>query len=84
MSLWTEHLVIAPVVVLLAAGALLLLYDERRRKLKAAIGLASLAVQLGAAVALLARATTIPAQVYALGDWPAPSASCSLPTGSRR
>ena len=38
MSLWTEHLVIAPVVVPLAAGALLLLYDERRRKLKAAIG----------------------------------------------
>lgn len=72
MSLWTEHLVIAPVVVPLAAGALLLLYDERRRKLKAAIGLASLAVQLGAAVALLGRATTIPAQVYALGDWPAP------------
>ncbi|HEX6412311.1 MAG TPA: monovalent cation/H+ antiporter subunit D [Burkholderiales bacterium] len=72
MSLWSEHLVIAPVVVPLAAGALLLLYDERRRKLKAAIGLASLAVQLGAAVALLARATTIPAQVYALGDWPAP------------
>ena len=62
----------APVVVPLAAGALLLLYDERRRKLKAAIGLASLAVQLGAAVALLARATTIPAQVYALGDRPAP------------
>jgi multicomponent K+:H+ antiporter subunit D len=72
MSGWIDHLVVVPVVVPLAAGALLLLFDERHRTLTAAIGLASLAAQLAVAAALLARADTVPAQVYALGNWPAP------------
>ena len=83
MSLWTEHLVIAPVVVPLAAGALLLLYDERRRKLKAAIGLLRSPCS-SAQLALLARATTFPRASMRSVTGPRPSASCSLPTGSRR
>src|SRR5688572_1861441 len=72
MSSWIDHLVIMPVLVPLVAGALMLLLDERRHGLKAAIGLASLALQLATAVALLSRADTADARVYALGNWPAP------------
>ena len=72
MSGWIEHLVIAPVVLPLAAGALMLLVDERRHALKAGIGLASLALLLAAAGALVARADAAVTQVYSLGNWPAP------------
>ena len=72
MSSSLDPLVMAPVVVPLAAGALMLLFEERRHALKAAIGLASLAIQLAAALALLAGSNTAGARVYALGDWPAP------------
>ena len=72
MSAWIDHLVVVPVAIPLAAGALMLFVDERRHALKAVIGLASLAVMLAAAVALLALADTNRAQVYALGSWPAP------------
>src|SRR5512145_305402 len=72
MNAWIDHLVIVPVAVPLAAGALMLFLDERRYALKATIGLGSLAVLLAAAVALLTRADTAGAQVYALGSWPAP------------
>ena len=67
-----DHLLVVPVVLPLAAGALLLLIDERRSALKALIGLAALALLLGAALALLARADGAGVPVYALGDWPAP------------
>jgi multicomponent K+:H+ antiporter subunit D len=72
MSAWLDHLIIVPVLAPLAAGTLMLFLDERRHRLKAAIGLASLAVLLAAAVGLLARAGRGAAEVYALGSWPAP------------
>jgi multicomponent K+:H+ antiporter subunit D len=63
VSTWIEHLVIVPVVLPLAAGALMLLVDERRHALKAGIGLASLALLLAAAGALVARADAAVTQV---------------------
>ena len=67
---WGDHLVAVPIVLPLLAGAWIVLVDERRYALKAAVGLASLAGLLAAALALLASGKAT--QVYALGHWPAP------------
>jgi multicomponent K+:H+ antiporter subunit D len=49
VSLWQQHVVIAPVVLPLSAGALLLLFDERRHALKAVVSLASTLALIGVA-----------------------------------
>ena len=72
MSLWQQHLVIAPVVLPLATGALLLLFDERRHALKATVSLASTFLLTVVAIALLRHVDVAPTQVYALGNWAAP------------
>jgi multicomponent K+:H+ antiporter subunit D len=79
MSHWTDHLAIAPVVLPLIAGASMLLLDERRRSVKAAINIVSTFTLLGVAIALMtmadasgAGASSAPAVVYRLGDWPVP------------
>ncbi len=51
----SPHLVIAPVLLPLATAALMLLLGEGRRSLKALINLASTALGLAIAVALLLR-----------------------------
>lgn len=71
MSL-TSHLPVLPVLVPLATGALLLLIDGQRSTVKAAVGLASILVQLVTAVALLNLANAPAPTVYLLGNWPAP------------
>lgn len=68
----TAHLPILPVLLPLFTGALLLLLDRKPSALKAGIGLASLALQLLAALALLRLADSPAPAVYVLGNWPAP------------
>jgi multicomponent K+:H+ antiporter subunit D len=72
MSVWLDHLVVAPIVLPLATGALMLLLNERRYGLKAALGVASMAILLVACVALLQLTDSPTLQVYRVGDWPAP------------
>lgn len=69
---WQQHLVIAPITLPLATGAMLLLFDERRHTAKALVSIASTLVLVALAMALLLHADVSPAQVYALGNWPAP------------
>jgi multicomponent K+:H+ antiporter subunit D len=66
------HLPVLPILIPLASGAALLLLDGRFSNLKAPVGLASLAVQLVVAIALLDLAGQPAPTVYALGNWPAP------------
>jgi multicomponent K+:H+ antiporter subunit D len=66
------HLPILPVALPLAAGATMLLLDGRPARVKAALGFASLAALLAAAVALVSAADGPAPLVYALGSWPAP------------
>ena len=72
----SPHLVIAPVLLPLATAALMLLLGEGRRSLKALINLASTALGLAIAVALLLRvdAQAVPQAfaVYLPGNWPVP------------
>ncbi|HEX5130459.1 MAG TPA: monovalent cation/H+ antiporter subunit D, partial [Usitatibacter sp.] len=67
-----EHLVVLPVALPLMTGALLLLFDERRHAVKAAVSVASTLTLTAVAVALLQVADAPAAQVYRLGNWPAP------------
>lgn len=71
---WTHHLIILPILLPLATAALLLMFDERRRTLKSAINLASTVLLLVLAVVLMrmADAKAPDAEVYLLGNWPAP------------
>ena len=72
----SPHLVVAPVLLPLATAALMLLLGEGRRSLKAVINLASTALGLAIAVALLLRvdAQAVPQAfaVYLPGNWPVP------------
>ena len=72
----SPHLVVAPVLLPLATAALMLLLGEGRRSLKALINLASTALGLAIAVALLLRvdAQAVPQAfaVYLPGNWPVP------------
>ncbi|TWA63377.1 multisubunit potassium/proton antiporter PhaD subunit [Azospirillum brasilense] len=76
MSVWMNHLVIAPIIIPLLVGALLMLIDERRRALKATLGVASASALLALAVLLLyltdhtATGADATVRVYRLGDWP--------------
>ncbi|HEX7128233.1 MAG TPA: monovalent cation/H+ antiporter subunit D [Thermodesulfobacteriota bacterium] len=72
---WTDHLIMLPVVVPLVAGGLALLVDDAR--VKAALGIASTAIVLAAAIGVLrlvdgAGAGGPAIGVYLLGNWPAP------------
>ncbi len=68
----TAHLAVLPILVPLFAGALLLFVGDERIRSARAAGLASTAVQLLVAVAILARAASGEVDVYSLGNWPAP------------
>lgn len=72
MSFWQQHLVVFPVVLPLALGALMLLFNERRVLAKGIAGLIGTLVLVGVAIALLRLTDEPAAQVYRLGDWPAP------------
>ena len=72
----SPHLVFAPVLLPLATAASMLLLSEKRRALKAPINIASTALGLLLAIALLLRvdAQSVP-QAYAVylpGNWPVP------------
>ncbi len=74
-----DHLVIAPVVLPLIAAALMLLFDERYRAWRLTISLTSTFGLAVVAAALLVIANRAPvgavattAQIYPLGNWPAP------------
>ena len=74
MSGWVGQLMILPILLPLLAGAAMVLLGEQRRRVKAALGVASVLAVLGVAVLLLWRADAVDgmAGVYRLGDWPAP------------
>ena len=76
LPLGPEHLVVAPVLLPLATAALMLLLGEGRRGLKAVLNVASAALGLAIAVALLLRvdAASAPSAfaVYLPGNWPVP------------
>ena len=76
--MWSQHLIIAPILVPMAAGAALLLFDERRHTFKAVVNIASTLLLLVLSMMLLKLADTSPlpdagwTRSYALGGWPAP------------
>jgi multicomponent K+:H+ antiporter subunit D len=72
MSGLQQHLLILPVVVPLAAAAVLLLIRERLHAVKASVAVASLALVLGMAIALVRLTDTGAIPVYRLGSWPSP------------
>lgn len=67
-----DHLVIAPVIAPLLAGILLLLIKPGAIKLQRLLGGASVLLQIGLAMALMAAVAGGEISVYALGNWPAP------------
>lgn len=76
MSLSFEHLIIAPILLPLATATLMMSLNERRRTLKAGIAVVSSLATLSIALMLLGYADVQPADgganVYLLGNWPAP------------
>lgn len=76
MTLLVNHLVILPILLPLATAALMVVLNERRKTLKAAIGVFSTIGTLSIALMLLGQADVQPvtggANVYHLGNWPAP------------
>jgi multicomponent K+:H+ antiporter subunit D len=72
----TPHWIVAPVLLPLAAGALMLWLGERRRGTQAIVGVASAALGLALALALLrwvdARDAAASFGVYLPGNWPVP------------
>ena len=81
MSAWSDHLLVLPIVLPIAASGIMLLLDERRIGLKAVMSLATATALLVTALALAAQVADAPL-VYRLGNWAAPTASSSWPTGS--
>src|SRR5690606_9009212 len=78
MNAWLVHLPVLPVVSPLFAGAAMLLVPESRR-VRAALGICSVLIQLAAAIALLWLTTDAVRDiwsqgigVYSIGKWPAP------------
>jgi multicomponent K+:H+ antiporter subunit D len=74
-----QHLAALPIVIPLLAGATMLLLADHQRKRRTALALASMIVQLAAALTLLYLASDAAPfiwpegiGVYALGSWPAP------------
>lgn len=74
MMEWKSHLLVAPIVLPLVTAALLLMFDERKRKLKMGINLASIFLLIIISFTLLgmAREVSPRADVYLIGNWPAP------------
>ncbi|MBB2962989.1 monovalent cation/H+ antiporter subunit D [Methylobacterium sp. R2-1] len=70
-ALWSDHLIVLPIVLPIAVAGVMFLMDERRHRLKAAISLGTVLVLLATALVLVARVTEAP-EVYRLGDWAAP------------
>lgn len=71
---WKSHLILMPILLPLVTAAVLLMFDERKRKLKMTINSASILVLIGICVTLLQEAQAIAprADVYLIGNWPAP------------
>lgn len=70
---WTQHLIVAPVLLPLFCAALLIPVDERRHRLKLFVNMASVAVLLLVAIALIIRADGGEgADVYLVANWAAP------------
>jgi multicomponent K+:H+ antiporter subunit D len=74
-----NHLIIAPILLPLVSAAVMLLLAERRRALKGVIGIVTTIILLIVSILLLRMADMAPAasggsvaQVYQLGNWPAP------------
>ena len=78
MSGWFDHLIIGPIVLPMIMAAAMLLLDERRRIVKGVLSLATMAIVLALAAALIHESATGAAdggdvaRVYRLGDWAAP------------
>ncbi|MGE7415923.1 monovalent cation/H+ antiporter subunit D [Methylobacterium tarhaniae] len=70
-SAWSDHVVVLPIVLPIAVAGVMFLLDERRRRLKEALGLATLLALLGIALVLVGRAGAAP-EVYRVGNWAAP------------
>jgi multicomponent K+:H+ antiporter subunit D len=72
MTGWQQHLIVVPIALPLIVGALMVTLDEHRTRLKAAMGIVSILVMLGVAVALAlqAHAGGTAIGVYRLGNWP--------------
>lgn len=71
---WKSHLIVAPILLPLVTAALLLMFDERKRKLKMAINSISIICLIVIAFTLLGVASdkAPAADVYLIGNWPAP------------
>jgi multicomponent K+:H+ antiporter subunit D len=71
---WKSHLIVAPILLPLVTAALLLMFDERKRKLKMAINSISIIGLIVIAITLLGVASdkAPAADVYLIGNWPAP------------
>ncbi|EJF91588.1 monovalent cation/H+ antiporter subunit D [Bartonella tamiae] len=69
-----HHLMVLPVILPMAVGAFLLFYGDKRRQLKSIISLISSGLLVLIAMILVARAVEVSpaADVYQLGNWPAP------------
>lgn len=72
MNIWLDHLVVVPIVLPLVTGAAMLLLDERRVALKGVINIASALALTLAAAGLMRIVDSGSAQVYRVGNWPAP------------
>lgn len=73
MTAWIDHLTVTPIVLPLMASALMLAFDERRRVLKRVLSLATAALLIANAAALLWFAGDGSGPlVYLLGNWAAP------------
>ncbi len=70
-SVWTDHVVVLPVVLPIAVAGAMFLIDERRRALKAGLSLATMLVLMAASLVLVSWAGEAP-RVYRLGNWAAP------------
>jgi len=71
-----HHLIILPILLPLALGAGLLFFDERNRLLKSICSLSGAGLLVLVAIILVASAKEVApaAQLYRLGNWPAPFA----------
>ncbi|MFC4624592.1 monovalent cation/H+ antiporter subunit D [Daeguia caeni] len=71
---WQSHLIVMPIVLPLVTAAVLLLFDERNRRLKMAINVISVVLQIAIAIELMIMAIEKAPEpmVYLIGDWPAP------------
>jgi len=71
-----QHLIILPILLPLLMGAGLLFFDERKRTLKSICALIAAGILVLLAIILIMQAKDIApaAQLYRLGNWPAPFA----------